>query len=121
MKKPLTRAESDLLLAEIEAVLRKAARGRGTRPRYLTAYQILARLNAQTRTALINRYAPPGKNAKRHFSAASLVARVADRGVRAKRFERAYLDTRDLYFEVRGVPYGVIAGYPVCGLYRSIK
>jgi hypothetical protein len=63
-------------------------------------------------------YAPPGKNAKKHFSAASLIARVADRGVRSQRFELAYFDTRDLEFRVKGIRDGVIAGYPVCGLYR---
>jgi hypothetical protein len=119
MTKPLTRFEKDQLFEEIRLVLENASRGRGSRPKFIAAYQILDRLKPMRRQELIRRYAKPGRGAKRHFSAASIVATVADRGVRDGRFERVYVDTRNLYFGVKDVAESPIAaGYGVCRLYR---
>jgi hypothetical protein len=119
MTQPLTRIEKQQLLDEIRAVLKRANKGRGMRPKFIAAYQILDRLKRQRREELIRRYARPGQGAQKHFSAASIVARVADKGVRDGEFESAYVDTRSLFFAVRGVLTSPVkAGYGVCRLYR---
>lgn len=106
----------DQLVNTIGEVLQNAARGKGTRGHYLTAYQILRRLPEATREALIAEYGPPGRGAGKNFTAVSRVAQVAR--------EIAHYD----YLDAGGITFDGVeddaedpirSGYPVIGIYRA--
>lgn len=106
---------------EVLGVLGQAARGKGPRPQFVTAYQVLQRLPVAVRQNLEHHYGPSGRNARRYFGAASCVAHafltVWKRDLRSgsrPRIEIGYLDTRDLQIG----PGPIIPSYSVCGLYR---
>lgn len=104
---------SDKLPPAILGVLTEAAKGRGTDPHYLTAYQILNRLPAALRQALEAEYGPSGKGAGHNHSAAAHLGKLAKSlpGV-----ESSYMDARGLSFEIADTETS--SGYPVIGIYR---
>lgn len=102
------------LATPILDILARASRGKGPRPHYLTAYQILLRLPDAVRQALIAEYGEPGRGAGKNFTAVSRVAQVA-RDVA----EYDYMDARGLSFEFDEGEEGIEAGFPVIGLYRA--
>jgi len=59
-------------------VLRRAARGDGDRPNFLTAYQILDRLPARLRARLISERTLGGQGAGVQYAAASVVSDAAE-------------------------------------------
>lgn len=103
----------DVLATAVLDVLAQAAKGKGTHPHYLTAYQILKRLPDDLRVALVAEYGEPGRGAGKKFTAVSRVAQVA-RDVA----EYDYLDARGLAFEL-DEGEEIAAGYPVIGVYRA--
>jgi hypothetical protein len=101
------------IASNVQRVLQKARKGKGTERPFLTAYQILNRLPKALRLQIITERKRPGKGAQVHFAAASLVSKAA---AGLPGVEITYLDTRGLGFHVDGAL--VAAGYGVCGLYR---
>ena len=59
---------------EIRAVLEQAASGRGAHPHFISAYQILARLEPASRAQLIKDHGPVGKGVGSNRSAATAIA-----------------------------------------------
>ncbi|WP_437568288.1 hypothetical protein [Sorangium sp. So ce542] len=104
----------EVLIDEIRAALANAAKGRGSRPHFLTSYQILNRLSQSTKLRLISEHGSPGAGAQTYHSAASVIAGCLQK--MGGEVERMYLDARGAAFDVDGAP--VSAGYPVVGLYR---
>jgi hypothetical protein len=101
------------IVNEVRAVLAAAAPGKGTQPSFLTAYQILERLDVALRTRLIQERTHGGKGAGVGYSAPSVVADAAQMvpGVVV-----GFLDTAGLGISVDGQP--VKPSYSVCGIYR---
>src|SRR5205823_5662411 len=77
------------IVDEVRTVLAAARRGKGDRPNYLTAYQILDRLPETTRTRLIGERTGGGRDAGTVFAAPSVVSRAA----RMAGAEVEYLDS----------------------------
>ena len=102
---------SDIVDA-VRAVLAAARRGKGDRPNYLTAFQILDRLPAELRTRLVSERTPGGTGAGTVFAAPSVVSRAA----RMAGAEVEYLDSVGLSVQVAGQP--VTPSYEVCAVYR---
>lgn len=104
------------IVDDVREVLRGSCRGKGDEPCFLTAYQILNRLDAGIARQLILERGLSGKGAGRSYSAASLVADAAE--VLSKRGEVAiaYLDCGGI--SVRMDTGLIEPGYEVCGLYR---
>ena len=99
-------------------VLRTTSRGKGRRPTYLTAYQILARLPAAIRRRLIAERGRAGAGAKQHYAAASVVAKAGTLLRKSHTVEIVYWDTRGSEFSIKG-QISARPSFPVCGLYRA--
>ena len=97
----------------IRTELSNAARGKGTRPHFLTAYQLLDRFPPELQKELIDAYGAPGQGAGKHYTAASRVAGVVRD---LPDVEVEYLDARGLLFDQEEDE--VRSGYPVIGIYR---
>lgn len=98
---------------DVETVLRKASKGKGTEPQFLTAYQILDRLPQAIRDRLVNERTLGGRGAGVRYSAASVVSDAAED---VKGVQIAYVDTKGLLLEVAGQQ--VNPGNRLCGMYR---
>lgn len=98
---------------EVRRILEAARAGRPESPPFLTAYQILDRLQPLHRRTVITQRGLPGRGANTQYSAAGLVADAAQRipGVEVR-----WLDTEGLSFSADGST--VEAGHVVVGLYR---
>lgn len=107
------------IVTEVRDVLRAASTGKGSRPTFLTAYQILGRLPEPLRARLIQERGVPGSGAGQCYAGASVVQGAAQMLNRTGEVEIAYLDTAGLTFDI-GEPVEVSAGYQVCGIYRLI-
>ena len=95
-------------------ILRNAHSGKGgTRPQFLSAYQILNRFPDNARQELIQRYGEAGKGAGGAYSAVSYISSIA-RSLEG--IEIVYLDTDGVSFNVGSA--SVTPGYTLCGLYR---
>jgi hypothetical protein len=101
---------------EVLAVLQAADPGKGAAPQYLTAYQILQRLEPPLRDQLIAERGLPGKGAGIKYSAAQVVSDAAEMLERRGQVQIEYMDNENVLFEVGGNT--VSGGYAVCGLYR---
>lgn len=101
------------LHAQVEAVLLAARTGKGPGRKYLNAYQILAQLPAATRRALVEHYSRAGIGSGRYFSAASKVAKVADKVENRK---KSYVDTRNMAIVIDDEI--VRPSYPVCAVFK---
>jgi len=108
---------TDRIVEAVRAVLQQAAHGKGSRPHFVTTYQILERVPAELREELVAEYGAPGQGAGKHYTAASRVAGVV-RGM--GEVEVRYLDARGLVFdqEEDEDDASVRSGYPVIGIYR---
>jgi hypothetical protein len=104
------------LATDVREVFRRASKGKGTRPQWLTAYQVLERLPQRDR--LIAERGMPGEGAGVHHAAASVV-RDSIRLHLKSEVEVTFLDTRGIRFEIAGV--AVAAGFPVVALYRMAE
>jgi hypothetical protein len=101
------------ILADVEAVLLAARRGRGSERKPLTAYQILAALRPVLRRRLLSERPFPGRGARAHYSAAHVVSHAA----------RLVPNVRVHYADPAGMEFRigrrlVEAGYGVCAMYR---
>ena len=108
--------ERDQIEVEVQRILQDAGHGKGPEPWYLTAYQILARFPPEIRTWLIHTYGKPGQGGGQHNSAALYIARLAS-GLCGEE-NKAYLDTGDLFFDVKTGGGPISAGYELCALFR---
>lgn len=99
------------IVAEVRTVMEEAHRGKGDRPNYLTAFQILNRLPETTRARLI-RERGLGGTGTGAVGAPSLVSRAA----RMAGAEVDFLDTVGLSLHVAG--QAVTPSYEICGMYR---
>jgi len=107
------------LVENIIRVLKGASKGKGQDSWYLSAYQILMRLDDPIRQSLIAEYGVAGgKGAGRHYSAATHVARAANR---IDSVHKVYLDTRGIEFHVADPDDTDEAGYPLCALFRYVN
>lgn len=106
------------IVEAVERVLKDASKGKARHgePWFLTAYQILARLPEEMRTWMIDKYGRPGRGGGQHNSAALQVARIAARLVGEE--NKAYLDTGDIFFDVKLADGHVQAGYELCAIFR---
>ncbi|SRR5579884_1404761 len=98
---------------EVRAVLLAANRGKGARPNFLTAFQILDRLPEATRARLIGERTEGGAGAGITFAAPSVVSRAA-RLIPGVVVE--YMDSVGISVQVAG--RSVVPSNEVCGLYR---
>jgi hypothetical protein len=99
------------IVDEVRAVLAAARYGKGNRPNYLTAFQILNRLPPATRDRLIRERGEGGAGTG-EYAAPSVVSRAA----RMAGAEVEYLDSVGLSMQVAG--HAVAPTYEVCGVYR---
>lgn len=102
------------IVEDVRKVLEAANKGKGRHPQFLTAYQILNRLPQETRERLITERSLPGKGAGVHHAAASVVMHAIRQ--LGSEVDVEYFDNVGISFEVGGA--SIVAGYPVCGLYR---
>lgn len=102
---------------EVRLVLVAASPGKGDQPHYMTAYQILGRLNEIRRQMTEERGGGVGAGAGVYYSAASVVEQACQMLVKRGEAELTYMATEGLWFDVDGLP-PVRAGNSVCGLYR---
>jgi hypothetical protein len=105
------------IVDEVRSVLLNAARGKGTAPNYLTAYQILNRLEAARQDRLVREYGIGGRGHGSR-SAATVVVKNALKRL-GKEIDVVFLDTKDVELRVRGKI--VFAGNRVCALYRIVR
>ena len=103
------------IVDEVESVLLAAAPGKGEHPHFMTAYQILARMNEVRR--LQRERGVPGARSGVHYSAASVVEQACQMLSRKGIVETEYLVTAGLSFDVTDHP-PVRAGNAICGIYR---
>ena len=101
------------IVDEVREVLLRARKGKGDRPNFLTAYQILDRLPPATRDRLIAERTGGGTGEGTMFGAPSVVSKAA-RLVPGIVIE--YMDSLGLSVQIGGQP--VTPSYEVCGLYR---
>lgn len=104
------------ITADVLAVLRNAKHGKGGRPHYMTAYQVLNELPVQLRDQIISERGMPGAGSGYPYRAAQVVSDAAEVLERQKLVEIEYMDSTRVTFEVQG--QAIEAGYEVCGLYR---
>ena len=102
------------IIDDVRDVLLQAHQEKGSRPHYLTAYQILDRLPENLRSQLIEERTLGGKDTGEHYSAASLVSDATE--LLKPNIEIDYIDTEGLSINIAGTL--VNPGYEVCGLYR---
>jgi hypothetical protein len=100
------------IVDDVRAVLAAARRGKGDRPNYLTAFQILDRLPDQLRARLIRERTAGGADAGVVFAASGVVSRAA----RMAGAEVEYLDSIGLSVQVAG--QSITPSYEVCAVYR---
>lgn len=100
------------IVEEVRAVLAAARRGKGARPNYLNAFQILDRLPEPLRAKLIGERTGGGRGAGTVFAAPSVVSRAA----RMAGAEVEYVDCIGLSVVVAG--QAVTPSFEVCGVYR---
>src|SRR3954454_14766131 len=101
------------IVDEVRRVLLEARRGKGNRPNFLTAFQILDRLPTEIRDRLIAERTGGGGGAGTTFAAPSVVSRAA-RSIAGVDIE--YMDSLGLSVQVAAVP--TATSDEVCGLYR---
>jgi hypothetical protein len=101
------------IVDEVRSVLLAAKSGKGHRPNFLTAFQILDRLPEATRSRLISERTGGGEGAGVVFAAPSVVSHAA-RLIPGVVVE--YLDCVGLAAQVAG--HSVSPSFEVCGLYR---
>lgn len=101
------------IVDEVRSILAAARRGKGSRPNFLTAYQILNRLDEPTRARLIAERSAGGSGAGTFFAAPSVVSKAARL---IPGIEIEYLDAGGLSATVGAEQ--VVPSYDVCGLYR---
>ncbi|MDB4958165.1 MAG: hypothetical protein JWO36_5734 [Myxococcales bacterium] len=104
---------------EVLAVLRAAATGRGEVPRFLTSYQILARLSEPTRTRLMAERGNAGAGGGQNFGPATVVAKAGEllKGDQLVRIE--YWDTGGVTFSIAGQP-DAPASFAICAIFQAI-
>ena len=105
------------ILAEVYRVIASASTGKGSEPNWITAYQVLARLDANTQQQLEQERGPAGSGAGHYYGAASVVADACEMLANRGQVEISYLDARGLRMPYRG--RDVEPGNPVCGIYRK--
>lgn len=110
-QRPLQAAD---IVDDVRRVLRSASRGKGTRPSFLTAYQVLNRL--RDRAQLIAEHGRGGRGHGTHFAAPSVVVNALKRLRRSGEVVVTFLDTADLQMTIGNET--VSAGNRVCALYR---
>jgi hypothetical protein len=112
----MTKQEIDQAVLDI---VQRASRGKGSRPKYVTSYQILNRLKKPIRN-FIQKTGKSGKGGGWYDSGAQVVKRACLRLYKAGEIEQPeYFDTRGVHFDIRDqIGQPVRAGYSVCGLYR---
>src|SRR5947209_19638373 len=101
------------IAGEVRQVLVAARRGKGNRPNFLTAYQILERLPAATRERLIAERTEGGRQIGTSFAAPSVVSRAARL---MPDVEIEYMDSVGLSVQVAG--RALVPSNEVWGLYR---
>lgn len=105
--------------AEVLAVLRVAATGRGDLPRFLTSYQILARLPEATRERLLAERGNAGQHGGQSYGPATVVAKAGEL-LKAERLARLeYLDGSGVTFTIAGQP-DAPAAFEICALFQTI-
>src|SRR4051794_26669912 len=101
------------IVDDVKLVLAGARRGKGERPNFLTAYQILNRLPESVRAILVSERSSGGTGAGVHFAAPSVVSKAA-RLIPGVEIE--YLDSVGLSAVIGTAT--VTPSNEVCGLYR---
>jgi hypothetical protein len=100
---------------QVRDVLGHAARGKGDRPNFLTAYQIFARLPEETKARLIaERGSIGGRGSGEASSAANIVAQAAQQLTPDVVVD--YLDTHEIVLQINGET--VVPGGEVCAVFR---
>lgn len=99
--------------AQVREVLESARKGKGDRPNYLTAFQILQRLPETLKSRLIEERGIGGKGSGQSYAAPSVVSDAAEL---IPDVEIDYIDSGGLAITVADT--AVLPSYEVCGLYR---
>ncbi len=105
--------------SEVLKVLRDAATGRGSTPRFLTSYQILARLPDAMRAQLQAERGNAGEGGGQHYGPATVVAKAGEllKGAGLARIE--YWDTGGVTFTIAGQS-DAPASFAVCALFQAL-
>jgi hypothetical protein len=98
---------------DVRQVLSSASRGKGNRPNFLTAYQILDRLPAPIQQRLIAERTLGGTGAGVSYAAPSVVSDAAEM---LQDIDIDYMDSQGVMVTVAG--QAVEPSNVVCGLYR---
>jgi hypothetical protein len=101
------------IVDEVRSVLLGTNRGKGRQRKFITSYQVLARLEPSLRRRILVERGLPGRGANARHTAAHVIARAASmiHGV-----ETAYLDPLGTSFVIGR--RRVAAGYAVCAMFR---
>jgi hypothetical protein len=105
--------------ADVMTVLQEAATGRGEVPRFLTAYQILARLPEAIRARLHSERGAAGEGGGHHFSAARAVSMAGELLHHEGLARIEYWDTGGVTFTIAGQP-DAPAAFEVCALFQAV-
>jgi len=105
---------------EVLTVLRSAATGRGEIPRFLTSYQILARLPEPTRMRLLAERGNAGQHGGQNYGPATVVAKAGEL-LKAEGLVRIeYWDTGGVTFTIAGQP-DAPASFKICALFQAVE
>ena len=109
----MPRIMPDEIRESVRSILKNSREQKQSLNPFLTAYQILDRVNKLLQARLIRERGIPGKESGNRYSAATLVSNAARmiEGV-----EVAYLDVSDIQVECAGK--AITAGNPHLALYR---
>lgn len=113
------------LMDEALEILRRCAKGKGSSSAYhfLTAYQILERLEAGSRDRLIEAYGKPGKGGGKHFGAARAISRMMQNWEKKGWVEICYMDSVGLLVNPAWdttTRSAYQAGYPLTSIFRYL-
>lgn len=104
---------------DVLQVLRDAATGKGTVPRFLTSYQILARLPETVRARLLAERGNAGDGGGQHYGPATVVAKAGEVLEREGVVRIEYWDTGGVTFTIAGQP-DAPASFAVCALFQAL-
>jgi len=104
--------------SEVLAVLRAAKKGKGKIPRFLTSYQVLARLPKPIRTRLLAERGNAGDGGGQHYGPATVVAKAGELLTNEGLARIEYWDTGGITFAIAGQP-DAPASFPVCALFQA--
>ena len=114
-----TRLTPNDILPDVRRAFARLRRGKAQHNRHwVTVYGLLATLAPRVRATLIAQYGWPGRGARRHFTAAHVVARSCELLRALGEIETAYYAPGNATYMINGRTFA--AGYQVSSIYRRL-